>query len=126
MNELDPYFDNEVQNLARVCKLSTKNILRYVKHFYLRKEQKQILITEYCDNTMDGLLAKKGQLEEIVAQKYFIDILEGVKTMHKAGVMHRDLKTENIFIKNNVAKIGDFGFSSTKALANSIIGSPLY
>ena len=46
--------------------------------------------------------------------------------MHRAGVMHRDLKTDNIFLKNNIAKIGDFGFSTNKAITNSIIGSPIY
>lgn len=57
MKELDPNFENEVTNLARVCALSSDNIVKYIKHFYLRKEQRQILITEYCDNTLSGLLA---------------------------------------------------------------------
>lgn len=61
-----------------------------------------------------------------MAQKYFVDILNGILTMHKMGVMHRDLKTENIYLKNNVAKIGDFGFSTTKQITDSIIGTPLY
>lgn len=41
-------------------------------------------------------------------------------------MMHRDLKSENIFLKDSVAKIGDFGFSSHKTITNSIIGSPIY
>lgn len=67
MKELDPNFENEVSNLARVCALSSDNIVKYIKHFYLRKQQQQVLITEYCDNTLSGLLARKKRLEEIVA-----------------------------------------------------------
>ena len=26
--------------------------------------------------------------------------------------MHRDIKIENLFIKNNILKLGDFGFST--------------
>lgn len=31
--------------------------------------------------------------------------------MHELKIMHRDFKTANIFIKNDVFKIGDFGFA---------------
>lgn len=41
-------------------------------------------------------------------------------------MMHRDLKTDNIFISNNIAKIGDFGFATREAYTDSAIGTPLY
>ena len=31
--------------------------------------------------------------------------------MHEENIMHRDFKTANIFIKNGIFKIGDFGFA---------------
>lgn len=43
--------------------------------------------------------------------KYFTDIVEGVRHIHSCGVIHRDLKPDNVFIQDNVAKIGDFGLS---------------
>lgn len=46
--------------------------------------------------------------------------------MNEAGIMHRDLKTENIFLKDNIAKIGDFGFSTSKSITDSVIGTPYY
>lgn len=36
----------------------------------------------------------------------------GVMAMHSKNILHRDIKTQNIFIsKNNILKIGDFGIS---------------
>ena len=31
--------------------------------------------------------------------------------MHEKNIIHRDFKPSNIFIKNNIFKIGDFGFA---------------
>lgn len=44
---------------------------------------------------------------------FFRQILDGVHYMHRMGIVHRDLKAENIFLCQNgtVAKIGDFGSS---------------
>lgn len=41
----------------------------------------------------------------------FDQIVRGAKHMHASGIIHRDLKPENIFIKENTAKIGDFGLA---------------
>ena len=44
--------------------------------------------------------------------------------------MHRDLKTQNIFIKNGKVMLGDFGIAkaldSTRDFANTCIGTPYY
>ncbi len=43
--------------------------------------------------------------------KYMIPILEGLEKVHKSGIVHRDIKPENIFMKENSAKLADFGLS---------------
>lgn len=55
---------------------------------------------------------------------FFRQILDGVQYMHRMGIVHRDLKAENIFLCKNgtVAKIGDFG-SSRDIFNNRITGS---
>jgi serine/threonine protein kinase len=42
---------------------------------------------------------------------YFIQILSAYQEMHRKGVLHRDIKMENVMIKNNAIKVIDFGFS---------------
>ncbi|VDP33990.1 unnamed protein product [Schistosoma mattheei] len=50
--------------------------------------------------------------------------------MHKNKILHRDLKTSNIFLKNGNIKVGDFGISrslaTTEELATTFIGTPYY
>jgi translation initiation factor 2-alpha kinase 1 len=44
---------------------------------------------------------------------FFLGAVQGVQHMHNCGVIHRDLKPDNIFIHGDVAKIGDFGLSKS-------------
>ena len=50
--------------------------------------------------------------------------------MHERRILHRDLKTQNIFLTNGKVKLGDFGISkvldSTVQLTSTVIGTPYY
>nr|KAF6420861.1 NIMA related kinase 11 [Molossus molossus] len=50
--------------------------------------------------------------------------------MHERRILHRDLKSKNIFLKNNLLKIGDFGVSrllmGSCDLATTLTGTPHY
>lgn len=41
-------------------------------------------------------------------KNYYLNLL---KALHEKNIMHRDFKAANIFIKNDLFKIGDFGFA---------------
>jgi len=41
-------------------------------------------------------------------------MVQGLAAIHSQNIAHRDLKPENILIKDNVFKLGDFGFASNK------------
>lgn len=49
--------------------------------------------------------------EEEEALAIFAQILKGFKNIHEKGFIHRDLKERNILMKNNIAKISDFGLA---------------
>lgn len=49
--------------------------------------------------------------------------------LHSKQILHRDVKTQNIFIKNGVLKLGDFGISKKLAgddLAETTCGTPYF
>ncbi len=43
-----------------------------------------------------------------------IDIASGLSVLHAGGVIHRDLKPQNVLLVCGVAKIADFGISRFK------------
>lgn len=53
-----------------------------------------------------------GKLEESEARTIFKSLVSGIVYLHKKGVAHRDIKTENILLNKYLqVKVIDFGFS---------------
>ncbi|KAL0213055.1 hypothetical protein RCL1_006681 [Eukaryota sp. TZLM3-RCL] len=88
----------------------------------------------YCSN---GDLYKylksrrSNYLPEEQILDWFIQLCLALQYCHSKHILHRDIKTQNVFLTdNNVAKLGDFGIakvlSSTIDVAKSVVGSPLY
>lgn len=84
-----------------------------------RIHDRYYVVMEYCSKgDLLDLINKrisdncKGIGEEL-AQKLFTMMAEGVRHIHLNGIVHRDLKCENILVdQNDVIKITDFGFST--------------
>ena len=71
------------------------------------------MIFQSPNSAMDlfELISKEGLLSEVTAKIYFRNIVETIDNICKAGVFHRDLKSDNIVVDldTNSAKIIDFG-----------------
>ena len=125
---------NEVEQEAKILHLINSNYV--VKYYDSFKENENLnIVMEYCDggDLNDFLIEKKkfGQpLEEPFIWKIFIKITIGLADIHKLKILHRDLKTLNIFLKQNFdIKIGDLGVAkvlSKNNFARTVIGTPYY
>ena len=62
------------------------------------------LMEDNIKNLKNNLLNE--QIKNIINQ-----IIEGIKFMHKKGIVHRDIKPDNILISQKIVKICDFGCS---------------
>uniref|UniRef100_A0A8B9S3Y5 non-specific serine/threonine protein kinase n=1 Tax=Apteryx owenii TaxID=8824 RepID=A0A8B9S3Y5_APTOW len=89
---------------------------------------------EYCNggNLYDKILRQKDKLfEEEVVIWYLFQIVSAVSCIHRAGILHRDIKTLNIFLtKANLIKLGDYGLAkklnSEYSMAETLVGTPYY
>lgn len=60
--------------------------------------------------------------------EYFIQMLNGFKTLVRNNIMHRDFKLANVLKHNGILKIADFGFAKilgSGKMADTMLGSPL-
>ncbi len=81
------------------------------------------MVMEPMDYSLYDLL--KNGVEFPLAQRLQIalDIADGLQGIHSKKLVHRDIKSLNILIKNLRAKIGDFGSASTECKEGQVIGS---
>ncbi|XP_069716108.1 serine/threonine-protein kinase Nek11 [Phaenicophaeus curvirostris] len=93
------------------------------------------IITEYCEGgDLDFKIQEYKESGKTFTQRqiidWFVQLLLGVNYMHERRILHRDLKAKNIFLKNNLLKIGDFGVSrllmGSCDLATTFTGTPYY
>jgi len=127
---------NEVNILASCNHV---NIVRYAGAYIVHKSlatERILIIMEFAD-AGDLAIAIKRQRElrqlipEVQVLTWFVQITFGLQYIHKKNILHRDLKTQNIFLTTqNLVKIGDFGISKslshTLDLATTAIGTPHY
>ena len=115
------YQSCEIQKLQEANILAQcrhPNIIKLIEYFSTKKEI--FIITEYQEGG-DALqyLTKRKQVPESRVRSIARDITEGLKYLHSKGIVHRDIKLENIMLSNEsdlgIARIADFGFATRMA-----------
>ena len=121
-------FKNESKAIAL---LSHPNIVKvYDVNF---GEKLQYIVMEYIDGiTLKEYITKQGAITWNDALYFMTQILKAVQHAHDKGIVHRDIKPQNIILlSNGDIKVTDFGIarfsrSDTKTLTEQAIGSVHY
>ena len=109
----------------------------YVVKYYDSFEEKNYLniVMEYCDGGdlyqyIEEKKKSKHLLQENQIWELFIKMIIGLSAMHKKKILHRDLKSQNIFLTKKLeVKIGDLGVAKKLIQTNfakTFIGTPYY
>jgi len=70
------------------------------------------LVMEFVDGQTLASRLAAGPLSESEAARYALQIVAALKTAHQAGILHRDLKPQNVMIEpSGVVKVVDFGLA---------------
>ena len=78
---------------------------------------------EYVADTLGNRLKEKSRLTPDEILSMVRDLLEGLSVMHGAGILHRDIKPDNILWVDKRAMLGDIGLISGR-LEASMAGTP--
>ncbi|XP_074183013.1 MAPK/MAK/MRK overlapping kinase isoform X2 [Rhinolophus sinicus] len=98
----------EVQALRRLN--PHPNILTLHEVVFDRKSGSLALICELMDmNIYELIRGRRHPLSEKQIMRYMYQLCRSLDHMHRNGIFHRDVKPENILIKQDVLKLGDFG-----------------
>ncbi|XP_023263233.1 MAPK/MAK/MRK overlapping kinase isoform X2 [Seriola lalandi dorsalis] len=77
-------FDKETGTVSLICELMEMNIYEFIQ-------------------------GRQTPLPDHTVKNYMYQLCKSLDHMHSCGIFHRDVKPENILIKQNVLKLGDFG-----------------
>ncbi|KAF7808853.1 LEAF RUST 10 DISEASE-RESISTANCE LOCUS RECEPTOR-LIKE PROTEIN KINASE-like 1.1 [Senna tora] len=102
-------FMNEIQILTRLRHRNLVSLYGCTSH----SSQRLLQVYEYIPNgTLASHLANPGSLPWPVRMKIAIETASALTYLHASGIIHRDVKTNNILLDDNFCvKVGDFGIS---------------
>jgi len=122
---------NEVRILASV---KSTFVIAYKEAFIDETDQSLCIVMEYADK--GDLYQKITQfkkmgclIDEVDVWRIFIQMTKGLKALHDLKILHRDLKSANIFLfSDGSAKIGDLNVSKVayRGLGYTQTGTPYY
>ena len=127
--------ENSVNEVRILASINHQNVIGYKEAFWDDSESSLNIVMEYADDgdlqTKISQMKKAGGLfsEEII-WSYAIQMIEGLKALHDKKIMHRDLKSANIFLvkDKHQCKIGDMNVS--KVIKEKVLltqtGTPYY
>uniref|UniRef100_A0A8D2IQ27 non-specific serine/threonine protein kinase n=1 Tax=Varanus komodoensis TaxID=61221 RepID=A0A8D2IQ27_VARKO len=100
-------------------------------HEVFENSSKIVIVMEYASKgDLYDYISERQRLTEQEARHFFRQVVSAVYYCHKNGIVHRDLKLENILLDANCnIKIADFGLSNVfqqDRLLQTFCGSPLY
>ena len=135
---LRPEFSGDAEFLERferealaASKMSHHNIVNLLD--VGEEDGYRYLVMEYMrGRTLKDIISERGRLPEKVAAQIAIRILSALQHAHDNGIIHRDIKPQNILVNHDgMVKVADFGIarvagSNTLTKGDSVMGSVYY
>lgn len=110
------------------------NVITYIDSFY-NNAGDFCIVLEYADGKdlqkfLESHSDEKKALSEKKVLQIFTQIILGLDYIHSQNILHRDIKTANVFLfKKGLVKLGDFGISrqvGEDESAKTMIGTPYF
>jgi len=104
----------EIYREAKMLKgLDHKNIVKMYGSYVVKEEI--VMIMEYCEGgELSSIVDEQEGISELQARNIILQILNAIEVCHMKGIIHRDLKLENVMFgdkERTIVKVVDFGIS---------------
>eukprot|EP00798_Chlamydomonas_sp_ICE-L_P031329 gene31329-6476_t len=147
-------FDHEVLVMKKIAMEGTPaadteasvreaNLLALLRHphivpyreFFTHPDGDMCLVMAHCEGGdlhkhIKRLTRAEESVEEEIAWEWLVQLLLALSYCHSKKILHRDVKTQNIFISEGKVLLGDFGLAKqlqrTLEMARTPIGTPYY
>ncbi|XP_060766448.1 serine/threonine-protein kinase Nek4 isoform X3 [Neoarius graeffei] len=121
------------QEAQLLSQLKHPNIVTY-RESWEGADYQLYIVMRFCEggDLYHRLKQQKGELlPERQVVEWFVQIAMALQYLHEKHILHRDLKTQNIFLtKTNIIKVGDLGIArvleNQNDMASTLIGTPYY
>uniref|UniRef100_A0A1A7XPC0 Serine/threonine-protein kinase Nek4 n=1 Tax=Iconisemion striatum TaxID=60296 RepID=A0A1A7XPC0_9TELE len=121
------------QEAQLLSQLRHPNIVTY-RESWEGNDCQLYIVMGFCEggDLYHRLKQQKGELlPEKQVVEWFVQIAMALQYLHERNILHRDLKTQNIFLtKTNIIKVGDLGIArvleNQNDMASTLIGTPYY
>ncbi|XP_023378086.1 serine/threonine-protein kinase Nek4 [Pteropus vampyrus] len=121
------------QEAQLLSQLKHPNIVTY-KESWEGGDGRLYIVMGFCEggDLYRKLKEQKGQLlPESQVVEWFVQIAMALQYLHEKHILHRDLKTQNVFLtRTNIIKVGDLGIARVLEnhcdMASTLIGTPYY
>lgn len=115
--------------IKMLCELRDPHVVSFLGCGVVATEA--ILMMEYvAGGSLNTVLEQFGTIPLAAAQRYIKDALRGLAYLHRHGIVHRDVKPENVLLHiNGRCKLTDFGTTMKQKLLgaqNKVVGTPLF
>lgn len=135
IGHLKPAEQQSAKNEAEVLhQMNHSNITMYIESFV--ENSKLYIVMEHADGgDLSGAIQKRKADGKYWAEeelmRIFVQICLAMKHVHDQNILHRDLKSQNIFLtQKGMVKLGDFGIAkvldTSEDQARTQIGTPYY
>ncbi|XP_017784026.1 PREDICTED: testis-specific serine/threonine-protein kinase 3-like isoform X2 [Nicrophorus vespilloides] len=93
--------------------LKHPNLIRFLQA--IETTHRVYIVMEYAENgSLLDIIRKESFIQEQRARKWFRQLVDAIEYCHERGVVHRDIKCENLLMDINYnIKVSDFGFART-------------
>ena len=126
--------DNSLNEIRLLASVNHKNIIAYKESFYEESTNTLNIILEYADGgDLQSKISAHKNINKYFNEKtiwsIFIQMVYGIKELHDKNIIHRDLKSANIFLmKDGICKLGDLNVSKVAktGLLKTQTGTPYF